>query len=36
MLKQIMKLSSGRIIALGFAAVILIGSGLLMLPCSVQ
>ncbi len=31
-----MKLSPGRIIALGFAAVILIGSGLLMLPCSVQ
>ena len=36
MLKRIMKLSPGRIIALGFAAVILIGSGLLMLPCSVQ
>ena len=27
---------SGRIIALGFALVILIGSGLLMLPCSIQ
>ena len=36
MLKRIMKLSPGRIIALGFAAVIFIGSGLLMLPCSVQ
>ncbi len=36
MLKQIWKLSPGRIIALGFAAVILIGSGLLMLPISVQ
>lgn len=36
MLKKLMKLSPGRIIALGFAAVILIGSGLLMLPCSVQ
>ncbi len=36
MLKRIMKLSPGRIIALGFAAVILIGSGLLMLPCSVR
>ncbi len=36
MLKRIWKLSPGRIIALGFAAVILIGSGLLMLPFSVQ
>ncbi len=36
MLKKLTKLSPGRIIALGFAAVILIGSGLLMLPCSVQ
>ncbi len=36
MLKKMMKLSPGRIIALGFAAVILIGSGLLMLPCSIQ
>ena len=36
MLKQMMKLSPGRMIALGFAAVILIGSGLLMLPCSVR
>ncbi len=30
------KLSPGRIIALGFAAVILLGSGLLMLPASIQ
>ena len=30
------KQSSARIIAFGFAAVILIGSGLLMLPCSVR
>ncbi len=30
------KLSPAQIIALGFAAVILIGSGLLMLPCSIQ
>ncbi len=36
MLKKMMKLSPGRIIALGFATVILIGSGLLMLPCSAQ
>ncbi len=36
MLKKLMKLSPGRIIALGFAAVILIGSGLLMLPISVR
>ncbi len=36
MLKRIWKLSPGRIIALGFAAVILIGSGLLMLPISIQ
>lgn len=36
MVKRLKKLSPGRIIALGFAAVILIGSGLLMLPCSVQ
>ncbi len=36
MLKKLMKLSPGRIIALGFAAVILIGSGLLMLPISIQ
>ncbi len=35
-LRKITKLSPGRIIALGFAAVILIGSGLLMLPCSLQ
>ncbi len=31
-----MKQSAPRIIAFGFAAVILLGSGLLMLPCSVQ
>ncbi len=36
MLKRIWKLSPGRIIALGFAAVILLGSGLLMLPISIQ
>ncbi len=36
MLKKLTKLSPGRIIALGFAAVILIGSVLLVLPCSVQ
>ncbi len=36
MLKRIWKLSPGRIIALGFASVILIGSGLLMLPISIQ
>ncbi len=36
MLKKLMKQSTGRIISLGFAAVILIGSGLLMLPCSIQ
>ncbi len=36
MLKKLMNLSPGRIIALGFAFVILLGSGLLMLPCSVQ
>ncbi len=32
----IKKMAPGRVIALGFAAVILIGSVLLMLPCSVQ
>ncbi len=36
MLAKLRKLSPGRIIAFGFAAVILIGSGLLMLPCSIQ
>ncbi len=36
MLKKLSKLSPGRIIALGFAAVILIGAGLLMMPFSVQ
>ncbi len=36
MLKKIAKLSPGRIIALGFAAVILIGAGFLMMPFSVQ
>ncbi len=36
MLKKIWKLSPGRIIAIGFAAVILLGSGLLMLPASIQ
>ncbi len=34
--RMIKKLSPGQIIALGFAAVILLGSGLLMLPCSIQ
>ncbi len=36
MLKRLMNQSPGRIIALGFGALILIGSGLLMLPCSIQ
>lgn len=36
MAKFITRLAPGRIIALGFAFVILLGSGLLMLPCSVQ
>ncbi len=36
MLKRLAGLSAARLIALGFAAVILIGSGLLMLPCCVQ
>lgn len=36
MLKFFKKLSSGRIIACGFAAVILLGSMMLMLPCSVN
>ncbi len=36
MFKKFWKQSPGRIIAFGFAAVILIGSGLLMLPCSIQ
>ncbi len=36
MLKNLWKQSPARIIAFGFAAVILIGSGLLMLPCSIR
>ncbi len=36
MLRKIMKLSPARIIALGFASVILLGSILLMLPCSIK
>ncbi len=36
MVRKLMKLSPGRIIAVGFAAVILLGSLLLWLPCSVQ
>ncbi len=36
MLKKLMKLSPGRIIAIGFALLILLGSGLLMLPISIQ
>lgn len=36
MLKSLKKLTPGRIIALGFALVILLGSGLLMLPCSIR
>ena len=36
MIKLIKKQSPARIIALGFAAVILLGSVLLLLPCSVQ
>ena len=34
--KKFIKLSPGRIIALGFLAAIMIGSGLLMLPCSIR
>ncbi len=37
MLRRLLrKLSPGQIIAFGFAAVILLGSGLLMLPCSIK
>ncbi len=36
MLKKLMKQSPARIMALGFAAVILVGSGFLILPCSVR
>ena len=36
MAKKFIKLSPGRIIALGFLAAIMIGSGLLMLPCSIR
>ncbi len=36
MLKKLRMLSPGRIIALGFAGVILLGAVLLMLPCSVN
>ncbi len=36
MLTKFWKQSPARIIAFGFAAVILLGSGLLMLPCSIQ
>ena len=36
MRKLLKRMSPARIIALGFAATIFIGSGLLMLPCSVQ
>lgn len=36
MQKRSLRLSPARIIALGFAAVILVGTGLLMLPCSAQ
>lgn len=37
MFQRVLKnLSPGRIIALGFGLLILIGSGLLMLPCSIQ
>lgn len=36
MLRSIKRLSPARIIALGFALVIFIGSILLILPCSVQ
>ncbi len=34
--RMLKKLSPGQMIALGFAAAILLGSGLLMLPCSIQ
>ncbi len=36
MIKFLRKQPPGRIIALGFATMILLGSGLLMLPCSIQ
>ena len=36
LLQKIKRQPPGRIIALGFALVIFIGSGLLMLPCSVK
>ena len=36
LLQKLKRQPPGRIIALGFALVILIGSGLLMLPCSIQ
>ncbi len=36
MLRMFKKIPPGRLIALGFAAVILIGSGLLILPCSLR
>ncbi len=36
MLKILKRLSTGQLIALGFASVILIGSGLLMLPCCIN
>ena len=36
MIERIKKQSPARIIALGFALVILVGSLLLMLPCSIQ
>ncbi len=36
MKKLLRRLSAGQIIAMGFALVILLGSGLLMLPCSIR
>ena len=36
MLKRLLRFAPGRIIAMGFATVILIGSLLLMLPCSIR
>ncbi len=36
MFKKIKKLSTVRIVAIGFAAAILLGSGLLMLPCCIR
>ena len=36
LIERVKRQPPGRIIAMGFAAVILLGSALLMLPCSVK